>query len=284
MVVRDVVILVLAVALAASLVALVLLDRRLRTTREELEEVRRRTERAQYSSRTVKTAQKAVKTAVETAARVRDHGVAGLLTSSIEDLTRWALEDRPEIARISAPDGTVTIFFSDIEGSTSLNEQIGDRAWVRLLASHDVLVRARVERNGGHVVKTQGDGFMVVFGSPVDAARSALEIQAALADGGGRALRRTPIAVRIGMHTGPTISRDGDYFGRNVAMAARVGGQAEGGQVLVSGTVRDALVDSDEFGLAEACEVELKGLPGTHRLWELTSGRARARAGGTGRR
>ena len=70
--------------------------------------------------------------------------------------------------------------------------------------------------------------------------------------------------VRIGIHTGPVVSRDGDYFGRNVAMAARIGDLATGGEVLVSDAVREALDEDAAVELVEMGEVELKGLPGTH--------------------
>lgn len=272
---RDLVTIALAVLLAASVGILVpmLLAARRRVRAAEDESERLRVALGQqgspYSSRTARTAHRAVKTVVETATRVRDQGVGGLLMSSIEDLTRWALEDRPEITRIAAPDGTATIFFSDIEGSTALNERLGDDAWVKLLGAHDTLVRGRVEAHGGHIVKSQGDGFMVVFRSPAEAARAGLDIQAALEDGRGRALRRTPIRVRIGMHTGPVVARDGDYFGRNVARAARVGAQAEGGQILVTDEVQRALAGDAGLALAAEREVELKGLPGSHRLWSV---------------
>ena len=271
---RDLVIIALAVLLVASVA---ILASKLRATRRRLHAAEARIEgllreavpSSPYSSRTVKTAHKAVKTVVETAARVRDQGVGGLLMSSIDDLTRWALEDRPEITRIAAPDGTVTIFFSDIEGSTALNERLGDGAWMKLLGAHDRLVRTRVESHGGHIVKSQGDGFMIVFRSPTEAARAGLDIQSALDDGRGRALRRTPIRVRIGMHTGPVVARDGDYFGRIVAMAARVGAQADGGQILVTEDVHAALAGDEGLALTEEREVELKGLPGRHRLWSV---------------
>ena len=207
----------------------------------------------------------AVRTVIETFDRVRDRGlVGGLLVAPIEDFTRWVTEDRAEIVRIAAPDGTVTILFSDLENSTALNERLGDDAFVRLLRAHDRAVRTQVARRGGHVVKSQGDGFMVVFGSPDDAVDAARRIQRAAAKE-GRGLRRTPVRVRIGIHVGTAVARDGDYFGRNVAKAARVASVAEGGQVLVSDEVREAL--TGEVALTPAGEHELKGLSDTHPLW-----------------
>ncbi len=209
----------------------------------------------------------AVRTVMETMDRVRERGfVGGLLVAPIEDFTRWVTEDRAEIVRVADADGTVTVLFSDIENSTALNERLGDDAWVRILAAHDRAVRAQVARHGGHVVKSQGDGFMVVFGSPADAVDAARQIQRAVGKE-GRKLRRTPVRVRIGIHVGTAVARGGDYFGRNVAKAARVAALAEGGQILTSDEVREALPDS--VALEPAGEHELKGLAGTHLLWAV---------------
>ena len=198
----------------------------------------------------------AMKAVAQTAARLRDQGlVGGLLASSLDDLTRWVAEQRSAIAKVAAPDGTVAIFFSDIEDSTALNEQLGDVRWMRVL--------------DGHVVKTQGDGFMVVFGEPADAAQAAIDVQRALASAGARSLRQTPILVRIGLHVGETVTREGDYFGRNVAMAARVAAEAAGGKVLVSDEVRSALADAPRFVFEPRGEVQLKGLADRHALWIL---------------
>jgi adenylate cyclase len=209
---------------------------------------------------------RAVRAAVGTAVRLRDHGVGGLLAATLDDLTRWSTEDRAEIAKVASPDGTVTIFFSDIEGSTALNEQFGDARWMRVLEDHNHLVTTGVEKRHGHVVKTQGDGFMVVFGDPGDAVRASIAIQRALA---GRRFRRAEVKVRIGIHVGRVVSREGDYFGRNVAMAARVAAQAEGADILISDDVREALGAGEEFTLVECDEVELKGLADRHVLWSV---------------
>ena len=215
----------------------------------------------------VKKASRAVRVVAGAAARVRDKGVSGFLLSSAEDLTRWAMEDRSGIARIAGPDGTVTIFFSDIEDSTALNERIGDRAWVSLLAKHDTVIRANVDRHRGHIVKSQGDGFMIVFREPGDAVRAAIGIQQVLDAGRGRRLRRNPIRIRIGIHTGHVIAKDGDYFGRNVAMAARVAAEADGGEILVSDDVCEGL--DAEVPITELEDVRLKGLEGEHTLWRV---------------
>ena len=214
--------------------------------------------------------ERAVARVVRGVSRVREQGLTGLLQSSIEDLQTWAASEEQEIRSMADSDGLVTLLFSDIEASTPLNERLGDDVWVRVLAAHDSLVRVRVEKYRGQVVKTSGDGFMVAFRDAEAACRAAVGIQ--------KDLRRTldpmlrvvaPVKVRIGIHTGTVISRDGDYFGRNVAVAARLGALATGGEVLASDAVHDALDDDAAVTLVEMGEVELKGLPGEHVVWRV---------------
>lgn len=206
-----------------------------------------------------------LKAVIETVSRLREEGLGGVLKSSFEELAGWAREAEPELRRLAARDGTLTILFSDIENSTTLNHELGDKAWVKVLGAHDEIVRKRVAEHNGYVVKSQGDGFMVAFGSAAEAVRAAVGVQRRLASA-PRRLRGTPIQVRIGVHTGPALERGGDLFGRNVALAARVAAQARGGEVLVSEATRAALADEDGDlpALAGSREVELKGLPGRH--------------------
>lgn len=263
----------LAVAVAA-LVGVAVLAVLFIRARREVDAVRGQLERL-AQGRPRSPAGMAMKAVVATAARVREQGLlGGLLMSSLDDLTRWMTDQRTEIARVAAPDGTVTIFFSDIEDSTALNEQLGDARWIAILDAHDALVRRLVEKRHGHVVKSQGDGFMVVFGQPADAACAAIDIQQALARPPGRRLRRTPIKVRIGMHVGEAVAREGDYFGRNVAMAARIAAEAHGGEILVSDELRAALGEQDGLALVPRGDVALKGLADRQTLWELRRGRA----------
>ena len=112
------------------------------------------------------TGRETVKAVIETATLVRERGVGGALRTSIEDLAGWAQAERPDLARLAARDGTVSILFSDIEGSTALNEELGDRAWLKVLAKHDKIIRGQSAAQEGHVIKTQGDGFMIAFARP----------------------------------------------------------------------------------------------------------------------
>jgi class 3 adenylate cyclase len=206
---------------------------------------------------------------VEAATRVRDHGVGRMLLASLEDFTVWATEQRSAIGRMAAADGTVTIMFSDIEGSTALNASLGDARWVRVLAAHDELVETYVEKYRGLIVKTQGDGHMIVFTTPQLALRAALDIQRAFGAkwNHSRELRRTPIRVRIGLHTGTAIERGGDYLGQNVALAARVAAQAAGGEVLATGEIAEAC--AGDFAFASVGPVDLKGFDGSYELWHV---------------
>jgi class 3 adenylate cyclase len=127
------------------------------------------------------------------------------------------------------------------------------------------MVRRHVNKYSGHVVKSQGDGFMVAFAQPDEAVRCSLDIQ--------RSLRREPnnIRVRIGIHMGKSVRRGDDLYGSNVAMAARVASEADGGEVLVSREVRDALTDLDGFEFDGGRETDLKGFSGTYRLYAVAT-------------
>jgi adenylate cyclase len=211
----------------------------------------------------------AVKTVWQTANLVRKEGFGAAVRSSIEDLADWAAVERPDLARVTA-DGKVAILFSDIEESTALNERVGDRAWVKLIDEHDKLVRKLVKERLGHVVKSQGDGFMIAFARAEQAVRCSIDLQNALHRDAQRK-RHNDIRVRIGIHMGRSVRRGDDLFGRNVAMAARVAGQADGGEILVSATVRDALRDCDDISFDNGREAELKGFAGTHHLYAVAA-------------
>lgn len=254
------------VLLAVTLAVLGLVSARLRRAKREIELLREGLTDRRVPGALVKTG-RAVKVVTEAAARVRNQGVSGFLFSSAEDLTRWVLDDRLGIVRMAGSDGTVTIFFSDIESSTATNERIGDKAWVSLLAKHDAVVRAEVEKQRGHVVKSQGDGFMIVFRYADAAVQAGIAIQEVLGAGRGRRLSRNPIRVRMGMHTGTVIAKEGDYFGLNVAMAARVAALADGSEILVSDATRQRL--GETIQVTELEDVELKGLQGDHTLWRV---------------
>jgi predicted ATPase/class 3 adenylate cyclase len=142
------------------------------------------------------------------------------------------------------PTGTVSFLFTDVEGSTGLWDQRPDEMGPAL-ADHDQMVRAAVSRYEGYVFATGGDGFAAAFSRGGQAIAAADEVQAALA---GHPFLR----VRMGIHTGETQERDGDYFGPAVNTAARIMSMGCGGQVLISEaalSVADGGQDTTDLGL-----------------------------------
>jgi predicted ATPase/class 3 adenylate cyclase len=124
------------------------------------------------------------------------------------------------------PGGTVSLLFTDIEGSTRLLGEVGD-AYADLLAEHRRSLRASFERHGGIELDTWGDAFFVVFTSAAAAMVSAKEAQVELESA-------SPIRVRIGIHTGEPIRTDEGYVGMDVHRAARIAAAGHGGQILLS--------------------------------------------------
>ncbi len=159
------------------------------------------------------------------------------------------------------PTGTVTFFFSDIEGSTRLVQAIG-AGFKQLIERHDTLIRAAIEAEGGVEVRTVGDAFFVAFPQAPKALAAAVAAQRALAaeswPGGAQ------VRVRMGLHTGTGTLGGGDYVGIDVHVAARVASAAHGGQVLLSDATASRAVGMLPAG------VELVGL-GLHRLKDIES-------------
>jgi class 3 adenylate cyclase len=164
----------------------------------------------------------------------------------------------------ASSDGTVTILFTDIEGSAAWAERLGDQRWIDVLHDHNALVRGQIATYGGTEVKAQGDGFMIVFSSARRALLCAIGIQRAL-DHYRTEHHESAVQVRIGLHTGEVIHEAGDFFGKNVILAARIATHARGGEILASSLVKE-LTDGGELGFDEGDEVELKGLARPYRL------------------
>jgi len=160
---------------------------------------------------------------------------------------------------LTLPTGTLTFLFTDIEGSTRLMVELGDR-YPQLQMAHHALLRESFRSNAGHELRTEGDSFFCVFASAIDACGAAAAAQRAFNAHewpDGAALR-----VRIGLHTGEAPLVGNKYIGLDVHHAARIAGAAHGGQVLVSESTRSLVQD----GLPP--EVTLRDL-GVHRLKDL---------------
>jgi class 3 adenylate cyclase len=168
----------------------------------------------------------------------------------------------------TSPDGMMTIVFTDVEGSTEMLERLGEDPWFEMMMDHNRLVRTTVSHHGGKVVKSQGDGFMVLFASATAALGFAIALQRAL-------LRHNPgspdepLRVRIGMHTGSVLQAEEDYLGRAVVLAARITGRARGGEILVSEACRDYTEHVGSWRYGRPAELSLKGLTSIQRVFPL---------------
>ncbi|MGH3331105.1 MAG: tetratricopeptide repeat protein [Nocardioidaceae bacterium] len=174
------------------------------------------------------------------------------------------------------PLGVVTFLFTDIEGSTRLLQRLGD-AYGEVLRTHHRLLRNSFGAHGGVEVDTEGDAFFVSFASPQSAIAAAVEAQRALHAypwPHGR-----PVSVRMGLHTGEPLVVDHQYVGMDVHRAARICSAAHGGQVLISGRLRDLVRDHVSTGVSfrdlgqhwlkdlaepeQLVQLEIDGLPRT---------------------
>ena len=175
--------------------------------------------------------------------------------------------DQPDLRPHAAPDGTVTLLFTDIEDSTPINERLGDQRWMGLLREHNVLVRQQLQAHDAYEVKTDGDGFMVAFSSARKALQCAIAIQQAFAARNGSA--DEPLMIRIGLHTGEAVQDAGDFYGRHVNFAARVADQAKGGEILVSSLLKELTDSAGDIDFGEERGVHLKGLSGAQRIFSI---------------
>jgi len=160
----------------------------------------------------------------------------------------------------SLPTGTVTFLFTDIEGSTTLLQRLGDRRYAEVLAEHQRLLRDAFAKGNGQEIDTQGDAFLVAFSRARDAVATAVAAQRVLASHSwpnGAALR-----VRMGLHTGEPVSETGGYVGLDLHRAARICSAGHGGQILLSDAVSGLAARDLPPG------VSLRDL-GAHRLKDL---------------
>jgi class 3 adenylate cyclase len=146
--------------------------------------------------------------------------------------------------------------------STERAAQLGDRRWRELLDSHDRVVRRQLDRFRGREVNTVGDGFFATFDWPGRAILCACAIR--------DAVRALGVQVRAGLHTGEVETRGDDVAGVAVHIGARVAALSEPGEVLVSGAV-PPLVAGSGIAFEDRGERELKGVPGTWRLYSVVA-------------
>ncbi|MFC1935293.1 adenylate/guanylate cyclase domain-containing protein [Chloroflexota bacterium] len=186
-----------------------------------------------------------------------------------EDIVDLAAADRQLIMMLAAHDPAVTILFTKSEASTdSLKIRLGDWRAEQVMQTHNDIVRQHMAAQGGFEVKNMGNGFMLVFSSTRSALECAMDIQRTFAAYNEQQPVQ-PIHVCIGLHTGQPIEDADDFFGRDVIMASRISDQAQGREILVSSLVKELSESAGGIAFEEGRELELKGLAGTHRVYQV---------------
>ena len=156
----------------------------------------------------------------------------------------------------------LTVLMTDIAGSTEQAVRIGDQAWREIIEAHDRAAGAAVARHGGTIIKSTGDGLLATFQGPSRAIVCARELQSETQSLG--------VLVRAGIHTGECLRRKNDVSGLAVNISARIMDEAPGGEIWVSGTVRDLVVGSD-LTFEPLGTRALKGVPGEWPLYKVSS-------------
>ncbi len=156
-----------------------------------------------------------------------------------------------------------TVIFTDIVASTELARSLGDTAWHRLLDQHDRIANAEIQRHGGRLIKTTGDGILATFDRPSRGVACSQAIAAAL--------RPHDLQIRAGVHTGEVELRGEDIAGIGVVIASRICDLANADEVLVSRTVKDLVIGS-EIQLSDRGDHTLKGVPDQWQLYAATTG------------
>lgn len=192
----------------------------------------------------------------------------GFIRSQLRSERRLGQADRVARRAERWPTGTVTFLMTDIEGSTSLLAELQDR-YANLLSDVRRLLRAQVNRAGGHEVETHADELLAAFARPHSALEAALAIQRRMRD------RRWPderqIRARIGLHRGHPTRTETGYIGLSVHAVARLTQAAHGGQILLSRSVREAVMEglAEDIAFRELGEHKLRGFPRPDVLYQV---------------
>ena len=170
----------------------------------------------------------------------------------------------------------ITIMFTDLKGSTALYERIGDPQAYALVREQFAILGKAVRAHDGAIVKTMGDAVLAAFAEPADALRAAIDIQQGI--DGFNQRNQADLAMKIGVHTGSclavTLNDRLDYFGQTVNLAARLQGEARGGEVVMSGRLHDDPTVRPLLEPFDASEerATLRGFALPERLWRIRPG------------
>jgi len=187
-----------------------------------------------------------------------------LAETSVDEVASSVAAERPSLRPAAAPDGTVTILFTDIEGSTALTMRVGDLRAMGLIRAHDAIVRTALGTHGGQEVKHTGDGIMASFTSVAAAVQAALAIQNRVAERNSQAT--DALQLRVGVSCGEPVTEEGDLFGVAVELAARLCASGNAGGILVSSAVREVCLGKG-FVFEDRGSAELKGFSEPVRLY-----------------
>jgi adenylate cyclase len=168
----------------------------------------------------------------------------------------------------TSPDGAVTLLFTDVADAEEIAAELGEERANEVFQDHSVMVCRVVEALAGNVVRSERDGFLISFTSVHDGLYCAMQLQRTFA---GRRLSgaRRPFQLRIGLHTGHVITDAQSLFGRTVVLAARIADRSEGGQILVSSTLK-RYVDTDPgYRFERLGDFYFRGVAGEHTLYSV---------------
>ena len=182
---------------------------------------------------------------------------------AVEDFLREGGSETQAAMQIS---GLVTILFTDMEGSTTLTQRLGDAKAQDVLRTHNTIVRDALKAHSGSEIKHTGDGIMASFASASRALECAIDIQRALAQHNESA--EEPIRVRIGLNAGEPVAEEKDLFGTAVQLAARICAHAEPDEILTSDLIK-GLAAGKGFLFADRGDVALRGFEEPVRLYEV---------------
>jgi len=182
-----------------------------------------------------------------------------VIASALEPVT-------PALGRMSSPDGAITLMLSDIAEADAAAQQLGAERWEQLVRDHHLLVEQILARHDGQVARFQGDGFLASFGSAHAGLHAALDLQRTFSSAPAE---QQSLSIRVGLHSGFVIGNPEQLMGRNVVLAARIAGQAKGGEILVSSAAKEYTETDPSFRFEERGEFHFKGLLGEHIVYSV---------------
>jgi class 3 adenylate cyclase len=193
----------------------------------------------------------------------------GRIRSSIALILDQVQERHTGFERHTDRDGTITILFSDIAGSTPLAQQMGDDAWIEVISAHNAIVREQMFAHRGREISNRGDGFMITFLRPDEAVGCAIGIQRRISAHAFGDLP-APVELHIGIHRGTPAKHEGNFYGTDVNIAARIADHiAQAGEILVSRAACDGLQRYKDAIAPDCRQVTLDGLSGVHDVFEV---------------